>query len=244
MKPKKTTLYATETINARVRRMLDARNELPDVGSLHVKVCKGNSKTGAACWTVSLLPIVDCGNCAGCKQQCYDVAHDMIYKNVIMSRAINSAIHAADSERYFREIEAAIVLNGITELRYNVGGDFMRDDFFKANMVAKRNKATDFMCFTKNYAEANEALDYLGGKFSDNFHVIYSAWKGMEMCNPYHQPESHVLYADGTTTAPEFGAYYCSGNCSVCHFHKANGNKTKSGCWGLTNGEHVIFPYH
>ena len=64
-----------------------------------------------------------------------------------------------------------------------------------------------------------------------------SAWENTEMDNPHNLPVSHVLYADGRTTAPEFGSYYCGGNCAMCKYND-------EGCWTLKCGESVIFPAH
>ena len=77
-----------------------------------------------------------------------------------------------------------------------------------------------------------------------NVHPIMSPWLGMEFDNPYNLPCAHVLWEDGRTTAPDFKAKYCGGNCSECFYHFKLKDKDKSGCWGLKKGEHVIFLAH
>lgn len=79
-------------------------NALENVSDLHVKISDGNNKLGAIP-SVSLIPVTDCGNCAICAKSCYDLRNDMIYKEVIKTRAINSAILHEDPERYFKEID-------------------------------------------------------------------------------------------------------------------------------------------
>lgn len=79
-------------------------NALENVENLHIKISEGNTKLGAIP-SVSLLPVMDCGNCAICAKSCYDLRNDMIYKEVIKTRAINSAIYHEDPERYFKEID-------------------------------------------------------------------------------------------------------------------------------------------
>ena len=207
------------------------------VETYHVTLMQGNSKTGRNCYTVSLLPVIDCCNCSECKNHCYDVQHDVINDGCLHQRLINSAIHKADPDRYWFEIEEQVNGLFVTELRINVGGDLSDDDFDYINDMGKRNPQCDFLFFTKNYDGCNAWLDAHGGNFVSNVHPIYSRWPGMEMKNPYHIPESHILWADGTTTAPEFGAYFCGGNCSYCHFHK-------EGCWVLKKGDHVVFEAH
>lgn len=82
-------------------------NAVENVSDLHVKISEGNNKLGAIP-SVSLIPVMDCGNCAICAKSCYDLRNDMIYKEVIKTRAINSAIYHEDPERYFKEIDGYI----------------------------------------------------------------------------------------------------------------------------------------
>ena len=78
-------------------------NALENVSDLHVKISEGNSKLGAIP-SVSLIPVMDCGNCAICAKSCYDLRNDMIYKEVIKTRAINSAIYHEDPEDTSRRL--------------------------------------------------------------------------------------------------------------------------------------------
>lgn len=230
--------WGNRAIERFVKKALTAlQKQLAKVGLLHVRLMKGNDKTGLFCFTVSLLPIIDCPNCKECKNHCYDVQHDCINKGCFEQRVINSAIHKTDVERYWREIELQVQANFVTQLRINVGGDLSGIDFECINEIGKRNPQCDFLFFTKNYKECNAWLAEHNGEFAQNVKCIYSRWPGMECDNPFNMPESHVLWEDGSTTAPEFGAYYCGGNCSECHFKK-------EGCWVLKKGEHVIFKAH
>lgn len=61
-------------------------NAVENVSDLHVKISDGNIKLGAIP-SVSLIPVMDCGNCAICAKSCYDLRNDMIYKEVIKTRA-------------------------------------------------------------------------------------------------------------------------------------------------------------
>lgn len=228
--------FKEEGFNKRLGRLTAARKEADTkVEKMHVRIQKGNSKTGANCYTVSLLPVIDCKNCGKCKNNCYDLKNDMMYPRVITDRARNSAIHSADPVRYWHEIDMQIKLNYVQELRLNVGGDLTDNDFAYVARLGKDNPRTQIMFFTKNYKGINKFLD--NDSFPENVHPIMSAWQGMKMDNPHNLPCSHVLYEDGKTTAPLYGAYFCQGNCSKCAF---NGE----GCWNLKNGEHVIFKAH
>lgn len=233
--PKKIHRYTEAGFNSRLNRLKEAKVEaLKNVDNLHVKLQPGNKKTGAKVWTVSLLPVLDCyGYCEGC----YDFWHDCRNINVIKDRARNSAIHEVDPERYWDEISIQIKANFVEALRINVGGDLKGNDFAILNKIAKENPECDFLFFTKSYSDINSFLDR--ETFASNVHPIVSCWKDRETPNPHNLPTAHVLYVDGSTTAPEYGAVFCKGNCSQCHH-----NKTERGCWELKDGEAVIFPAH
>ena len=225
-----------DTVVKRGKKLLDMREEmLKDVDNLHVKLQPGNNKTGKNCYTVSLAPIVDCINCSECMWGCYDIRNDVRFPAVYNDRARNSAIHKADPKRYWEEISVLVRANFIRELRINVGGDLTDDDFQYVAKIGRENPKTRVLFFTKNYKGINKYLEY--HRFPKNVRPIMSAWEGMQMDNPNNLPCSHVLYEDGRTTAPEYGAVYCGGNCSECAFEG-------KGCWTLKKNEHVIFKAH
>lgn len=232
----KSLKISAEAIEKRVNKILEERIiRIANITEQHVRLQKGNRKTGAKCWTVSLAPIIDCINCDGCYPNCYDIRNDVIYPQVIEDRARNSAIHKIDPQRYWAEISNQIRENSVTELRINVGGDLTDEDFGYVKALGRVNPDTMILFFTKNYDGINKFLD--NDSFTSNVHPIMSAWEGMEMKNPHNLPCSHVLYEDGRTTAPKYGAVYCGGNCSECALKG-------EGCWNLKKGEHVIFKAH
>lgn len=244
MGKRKRVVVGREAIKKRLQRMMTLREQYEaDIDNVHIKLQKGNSKTGSNCYTISLIPIADCLNCSGCWIDCYDIQHDCIYPSVIDSRAKNSAVHRKDRKRFWQEVDAEIKEKCVTQLRLNVGGDLDFADFEFIRAVGEWNPQCDILFFTKNYDEHNAFIDMYIATYPNNFGYpdnvkpIYSAWIGMEMKNPYGVPVSHVLWEDGSTTAPEYGSYFCGGNCSRCHFNK-------EGCWTLKNGESVIFEAH
>ena len=235
--PKKIKNMSIETIMGRVQKMVELRTEFEkDIDNIHVKLQQGNSKTGKNVYTVSLIPIADCGyNCKGCKQECYDVINVCFQPKVQVDRARNSAVHRKDINRFWEEVSYGIKYNCVQALRINVGGDVCKEDIPLINKVAKENPKCDILFFTKSYEEVNDFLN--NNEFAANVHCIMSAWKDTPMDNPHNLPISHVLYADGFTTAPEYGSYYCQGNCAHCHYNE-------EGCFTLKKGESVIFPAH
>lgn len=226
-----------ESIMGRVQKMVELREEyIKDIDNVHVKLQQGNSKTGKSVYTVSLIPIADCGhNCKECKKQCYDVINVCFQPRVQNDRARNSAVHKVDIERFWNEVSYGIKYNCVSTLRINIGGDVSASDLPLINKIAKENPKCDFLFFTKSYKEVNEYLNE--NTFESNVHCIMSAWENTKMENPHNLPVSHVLYADGRTTAPEYGSYYCGGNCAMCKYND-------EGCWTLKCGESVIFPAH
>ena len=225
-----------EAVMGRVKKFVAIRDEFrKDVENLHVKLQPGNKKTGVNCWTVSLLPVIDCKNCTECKWDCYDLKNVLRFDRVVNDRCRNSAIHKEDPERFWNEIDMQVKANYVMELRLNVGGDLDDVDFKYVKQLGENNPKTMILFFTKNYKGINAFL--AENSFPENVHPIMSAWCGMEMDNPYELPEAHVLYEDGKTTAPEWGSKYCGGNCSECAFNK-------DGCWTLQKRESVIFRAH
>lgn len=237
MKAKEIKKIGKEAIMGRVKKMVDIREEfMTHIDDIHVKLQPGNSKTGRNVYTVSLIPIADCGhNCKECSKECYDIINVCFQPKVQNDRARNSAIHKMDIERFWNEVSYGIKFNSATMLRLNVGGDICNEDLPLINKVAKENPKCDILFFTKSYEEVNEFLNE--NKFEDNVHCIMSAWKNTPMDNPHNLPVSHVLYVNGETTAPEYGSYFCNGNCAACHYNE-------EGCWTLKKGENVIFPAH
>ena len=230
--------FTKQGFKKRISTLMKARNKVAasDISKLHVKLQPGNSKTGRTCYTVSLLPTIDCGNnCHICQYNCYDLKADMRFKDAIVDRSKNSVIHEKDPKRYWDEISTQVKANYVELFRLNVGGDLTDDDFMYVAKLGRQNKRTDILFFTKNYEGINNYLEH--HRFPANVHPIMSCWEGLKMENPYHLPESHLLYDDGRTTAPEYGAYFCGGNCTECHFNE-------EGCWSLKKNEHVIFHAH
>lgn len=222
-------------LKKRVSTITKERNKaLKCADEMHVRLQPGNRKTGSSCWTVSLMPVIDCCNCSECSRNCYDLKADLMYKTVVADRARNSAIHKVNPKRYWAEIDSQIKANCVTQLRINVGGDLSDDDFAYVASLGRKNKKTMILFFTKNYKGINKFLEH--HRFPKNVHPIMSCWPGVKMENPNHLPESHLLYDDGTTTAPEW-AYYCGGNCTRCAYEG-------SGCWNLKKNEHVMFHVH
>ena len=250
-------IFSRKAINNRMNQMRLKRDAIiaDGVEKYHVRLMSGNSKTGINCRTCSLIPGVDCSNCVGkdgigCLYGgCYDIQNVCWLPDVQETRAINSAIHKEDPERYWAEMAMQVRAQFVTELRINVGGDLTNKDFFYIENMGKANRSCHHLFFTKNDHGIAKFIEACGGientRYFKNVHPVLSAWKGMDLYNPYNLPVAHVKFPDGTCTAEDWElVYVCGGNCSECFYHYANENKKASGCWGLKCGEAVLFDAH
>lgn len=200
---------------------------------MQLKISDGNSKMGKIP-SVSLPAGKTCRNDCECNQKCYAKKISRLRKTVREAYESNYTLLRDHSEIYWREVEAAIMMSRF--FRFHVSGDIPdRDYLMNIINVASYNKHCEILCFTKKYDIVNDVLSS-GVEFPSNLHIIMSAWRGLEMDNPYDLPEAHVRYKDGTTTARD-NAVLCKGNCSDCAI-------TESGCWTLSKGEQVVFNEH
>lgn len=206
------------------------------IGIDGVKISPGNSKMGAIA-SVSLPAIKTCRECA-CQKKCYAAKLERLRPSVREAYASNLELLETDPDRYWREVEGAIMLNRY--FRFHVSGDIPDSQYFsRMVMVARRNPHCQILCFTKKYDIVNWEIGYLHAAHLDlpeNLHIILSGWVGLDMVNPFSLPEAHVRYRDGSTTArPD--AVECGGNCTECAL-------TDCGCWTLQKGQQVVFNEH
>lgn len=192
-----------------------------------VSISKGNSKMGLIP-SVSLPPEKTCLYiCKGC----YARKGHFTAPSVRNSLERNWRIYTEDREKFWREVEAAIMVTPY--FRFHVAGDIPDADYLRHIISLAQKYPCEILIFTKKYELCNEVTQ---GLCPSNLHLIYSGWKGIEMKNPYHFPEAHVLERDGSTTARD-GARWCSGNCMSCYVNKC-------GCFTLKYGEQVMFRRH
>lgn len=230
MKTVEESTLSNEVFRKRVDKMYIMQHEMMHDSSLKVKVMNGNKKTGSV-YTLSLLPVLDCTNCSKCKKQCYDIRNDIWRKEVLKSRANNSAIHKVSPSLYWKGVEENIRFRDIKYLRVNVGGDLSNEDFGYLFKIAKSFKGVGFVAFTKNYEGANAILDK--EELPSNLHLIFSRWDGVPCDNKHNIPESYVRFKNGA----EVHGYECNGDCTEC-------SERSTGCFGLKRGESVVFNAH
>lgn len=200
---------------------------------MRVSISSGNSKLGTI-QSISLPAGLTCRNDCECSKKCYAKRIERRRPAVRAAYKNNYELLRSDPDTFWREVEAAIMMSRF--FRYHVSGDIVDDEYFRKMVeIADRNKHCEILCFTKKYEIVNKFIAS-GGKLPDNLHVVFSVWRNLKMANPYHLPEAHVRYRDGTTTAPN-DVVECGGNCTECAM-------TDDGCWSLKNGESVVFNEH
>lgn len=183
--------------------------------------------------SVSLPSILTCRSC-DCASICYAHKLERIRPNVAQAYQNNLRILLEDPTTYWREVEAAVMLTRY--FRFHVSGDIPNIEYFKQMVsVAQRQPHCQILCFTKRYEMVNTYIRE-NGVLPVNMHIIFSAWKGLPMDNPFFLPEAHVRYRDGTSTAPD-NSIECSGNCTDCA-------QTHGGCWNLGGKESIVFREH
>lgn len=219
-----------------------------------VKISNGNSKMGAIP-SVSLPSVVTCRQCE-CNVKCYARKLERLRPNVAAAYRHNLEVLQTDPDTYWREVEASVMMSRF--FRFHVSGDIPDSDYF-VNMVeiARRQPHCEILCFTKRYEIVNDYVysshfDYILGTsihplsvdplalalntIPPNLHIIFSAWVGLDLVNPFSFPTAYVRHRDGVCLAPD-SAINCSGNCTECA-------KTGEGCWTLQHGESVVFDEH
>lgn len=202
---------------------------------MEVKISNGNIKMGNIP-SVSLPAWTTCRSDCECRIKCYGKKIERLRPNVRRAYQHNYDLLRTDPDTYWRDIEAVIMMSKY--FRFHVSGDIPNDEYlYKMIEIAQRNQHCQILCFTKKYEIVNRIILNNTPQFiPSNLHIIFSAWRGLDMNNPNRFPEAHVRYKDGTTTANN-NAKKCGGNCTKCA-------QTSGGCWTLGTGEQVIFDEH
>lgn len=235
--------FSEKTRKKLIKEFLEIEKEIMAKGieNFHVVISEGNMKLGEDYPSVSLRTFLDCGcNQWACGPTCYDQKDTLRNEYSRKNRVINYLIWFYDPERYFEEISLWIKANYATHFRFHVGGDIIDTDYFYGMIeVAMKNPQCVFLCYTKQYDIVN--LEIQNGIYDfekSNLKVVFSAYEGLVVPNPYGLPVSHILYADGHSTCKdEEQPFLCLKDCRRC-------NHFKIGCAYLKHNESVVFALH
>lgn len=214
-------MYKPETITKAVELVkLDMTRNHDKYLNADTAISKGNRKIGHVL-NVSTAPVLCCGNCKECKHYCYDIKAVVFRTNTVLpARAKNTVLSKENREKYFGDIRKACSRRRKNKFfRWHVAGD-IQDKAYFAEMVQIAREFPDFKfwTYTKRYTLVNEWIAE-NGNLPENLVVMFSAWDGVEMPNPYNLPIFAVRLKDGNRdlTEEDFSSMYkCPGNCDAC----------------------------
>lgn len=201
-----------------------------------------NSKLNTAFNSVGTLPIIDCGKaCKECYKGCYATRGFFLMPNKINKMARNSARLAVDRDKFFSEVKAACLLSVC--FRWQESGEVTDYDYLCRIMaVCQDTPQTEHILFTKRADLIEEYLNN-GGTIPANLHLLLSGW-----C---HAPKAvgNLPFAmpDFSQAPNEYRKEFilpigrnridCTGDCTKCYL-------TRSGCFGATGADCVVFMAH
>jgi hypothetical protein len=195
-----------------------------------ISISPGNKKLGFIP-SVSLPPIVTCAAGCTCATKCYAARYCKIRKNVRDAYARNYRIYQNNIDDYFLQVKAAAMVSKY--FRYHVSGDIPDLNYLdKMVKLAEDLPGTTFLVFTKKYNLVNNFRQHAA--VPANLKIIFSAWPGMNMENPYNFPVANVIFKG---QAPADNWKICGGNCMECACRGV-------GCWELKSGENIAFYEH
>ena len=220
--------YNEKNMNTFTNALADYRQRIANGEKFPVSISASNTKMGNVT-SVSLLPYITCPfKCP----ECYAAKLAVLRPSVRNAYAKNTAIAFEDPETYWKEINKAAA--AVRFFRFHVSGDITNAAYFVGMVeTALNNPHTEFLAFTKRYSIVNRYID-ICGDLPKNLHIIFSAWDGLEMPNPYKMPVAQVV-RPGQDPAEDWKI--CGGNCFECACRGV-------GCWQLNKGETIAFNLH
>ena len=201
------------------------------MGKHYANVSNTNTKLGSQIFSINLPAGITCRADAPCSKGCYAKKGNWLYPNVRGSLNENLEHYRENPKLFFESIAAQTTL--VKYCRWHSSGDIVDAAYFEGMCkVARKNKDTHYLCFTKKYEIIN---DYLasGKRIPKNLSVVLSAWSDWIPENPYNLPTTWVYGKDFNNDIIPKDAIPCIGKCENCQ-----------ACWGLKKGQHVYFHKH
>ena len=197
----------------------------------YVKVSNTNSKLGGQIYSINLPPVVTCRADAPCFKGCYACKGNWLFPNVKNSLSHNLEAYKENPTLFFESIATQTAL--VRFCRWHSSGDIVDMKYFEGMCkVARKNKETHYLCFTKKYEIVNEFLSQ-GKRIPKNLSIVFSAWDNWIPENPYNLPMTYVYGEKFNNELIPEDAITCGGKCENCQ-----------ACWTLKKGQHVYFLKH
>lgn len=183
-----------------------------------MSVSSGNQKIGNDTLNISLPPVKSCGNCDGCKSQCYALKAYRLYPEVKRNWNENFELWKSNPSEYESLIVNKIAAKNPRHFRWHVSGDIQDQSYLEMMYrIAKVFPGTRFLAFTKMYS-----LEYAGRP--ENLEIVFSIWPTMRMPEPNSNISGFAwIDIDYRRTGK---ALRCSGECiqcMVCFYMAENG---------------------
>ena len=197
----------------------------------YAKVSNTNSKLGGQIYSINLPPVVTCRSNAPCFKGCYACKGNWLFPNVKNSLQHNLDAYKSNPDLFFESIATQTAL--VRFCRWHSSGDIVDMQYFEGMCkVARKNKETHYLCFTKKYEIVNEFLSK-GKRIPKNLSIVFSAWSNWIPENPYNLPMTYVYGKEFNNELIPKDAIPCGGKCENCQ-----------ACWTLKKGQHVYFLKH
>lgn len=196
-------------------------------------ISRDNHKTGPI--PVINLPAGEtCRDDAPCMKECYALKMYRVHPNNIDAHRRNLNAYRNNPKFFFDFVAASTALDRFC--RWFGFGDIVDAEFLAGMVrVARKNKNTKYLAFTKKFNLVNAYLDS-GKKFPKNLTIILSCWgASFPAINPHNLPVAHVRFkGDNPENADiPIDAFPCAGDCATC-----------IACWRMRAGESVCFDLH
>lgn len=197
----------------------------------YANVSNTNSKLGAQILSINMPAGITCRPDAPCYKGCYAKHGHWLYGNVQKSLQENLEHYKENPKLFFDSVATQTALSRF--VRWHSSGDIVNPEYFEGMCrVARKNKETHYLCFTKKYEIINSYLDS-GKKIPKNLTIVLSAWSGWLPENPYNLPTTYVYGKDFRNELIPQDSIPCVGHCDKCQ-----------ACWQLKKGQSVWFVKH
>ena len=202
------------------------------MGNQYANVSNTNTKLGASILSINLPAGITCRADAPCRKSgCYAMKGHWLYQNVKNSLQENLDAYINNPSLYFDSIASQTALARF--VRWHSSGDIVDAKYFEGMCkVARKNKATHYLCFTKKFEIINDFLAS-GKKIPKNLSVVFSAWSDWIPDNPYNLPTAYVYGKNFNNDMIPKDSIPCVGRCESCQ-----------ACWTLKKMMSVYFCKH
>lgn len=182
--------------------------ELLAMRTREVSINNGNSKTGFACWTMS-LPVCTCREDAPCRQsgECYCTQGTQQMARVQQAYVRNYKLFSEDRKDTWEQVRFKIKHAPLPYFRYNDSGDILDYEYItEMAHLANEFPNVKFLAYTKWYELVNQWIND-NGELPENLTIRFSPWDkdwyGGKIPNPHNLPMAWVDFADKSKN-PEF----------------------------------------